>query len=66
MGILSIRLEDALHKKLRMIAAYEETSMNSIIDKALKVEIANWEVAHGVLPVKPDAASRSAEEKTAQ
>lgn len=44
---ISIRYEDELHKKLRVIAAYHEQPLNSLIVDTLKNLVQEWEKQRG-------------------
>ena len=44
---LSIRYDDNVHRKLKVIAAYKEKSLNTLIMSLFDKEIAEWEHAHG-------------------
>lgn len=46
---ITIRVEDMPRRKLKVIAGYEDLSLNGIITKAIDEKIADWEKAHGVI-----------------
>ena len=46
---LSIRYDDNIHRKLKVIAAYREKSLNSLIQDMFKREVTDWEKAHGAI-----------------
>lgn len=46
---LSIRYDDDIHRKLKVIAAYCEKSLNSLIQDIFTREVNDWEKAHGVI-----------------
>ena len=46
---LSIRYDDDIHRKLKVIAAYREKSLNALIMDLFKREVTNWESEHGVI-----------------
>ena len=44
---LSIRYDDEIHRKLKVIAAYREKSLNMLIADMFSREVSNWEREHG-------------------
>ena len=46
---LSIRYDDDVHRKLKVIAAYREKSLNSLIMDTLAREVSDWEREHGAI-----------------
>ena len=46
---LSIRYDDDIHRKLKVIAAYCEKSLNSLIQDMFNREVSEWEKKHGVI-----------------
>ena len=46
---LSIRYDDDIHRKLKVIAAYCEKSLNSLIQDIFTREVTEWEKKHGVI-----------------
>lgn len=53
MPSLTIRYDDEMHRKLKIIAAYQGISLNSLIQKSFDEVIHSWEATHGTL-VLPD------------
>ena len=49
----SIRLEDDIHAKLRVLAAFQNKSLNSVVAEAMKAHLDHWERKHGPLPLPP-------------
>ena len=47
MTSLSIRYDDTVHRKLKIIAAYKDISMNSLIMELFDKCIKEWESEHG-------------------
>lgn len=52
---LPLRLEDALHSKIRVLAALKNTSMNNVAIEALQEKVDRWEQKYGALPTPPEA-----------
>ena len=50
----SIRIKESLHSKLRIIAAFRNVSVNTIINEALGHEVAHWVQKYGPLPSPPE------------
>ena len=50
----SIRVEDPIHVKLRIMAAFKDVSMNALVVEALVEKIKNWEDQFGPLPLPPE------------
>lgn len=50
----SIRIMESLHSKLRIIAAFRNVSINTIINEALAHEVVRWEQKYGPLPLPPE------------
>jgi predicted HicB family RNase H-like nuclease len=48
---LTVRLPEDVHTKLRVIAAYKNQSINSMLIVALKGVIAQWEQKYGTLVI---------------
>ena len=46
---LSIRYDDDIHRKLKVIAAYKEKSLNALLSDIFKDAILSWEQKHGVI-----------------
>lgn len=46
---LTVRLPDALHTKIKVIAAYDDSSINNIVVEALENKVALWEKEYGKL-----------------
>ncbi len=43
----SIRLDEMLHKKLKIIAAYRERSLNTLFNNICEKTVNEWEKEHG-------------------
>jgi predicted HicB family RNase H-like nuclease len=50
MGQLTVRLPDDLHTKIKVIAAYDDTPINSMVVSALQERVNLWEHQYGRLP----------------
>lgn len=48
---LSLRYDDLIHRKLKVIAAYEGISLNRLIMKMFDEKVAEWENSHGVIEI---------------
>lgn len=48
---ITIRLEDMPRRKLKVIAGYEDKSLNGIITAAIDEKIADWEKKHGEIEI---------------
>ena len=46
---LSIRYDDDIHRKLKVIAAYREKSLNTLIADMFRREVSDWEQEHGAI-----------------
>lgn len=46
---LSIRYDDDIHRKLKVITAYKEKSLNALLQELFKREVASWECEHGAI-----------------
>lgn len=53
MPSLTIRYDDEMHRKMKIIAAYQGLSLNTLILKSFEDVIHSWETEHGPL-VLPD------------
>jgi len=51
---LTLRIQDQLHTKLRVLAAFKNVSQNDIVNLAIKELIDRWEEKHGNLPTPPE------------
>lgn len=49
----SIRVEDELHAKLRVLAAFKDESLNAVVNEGLRLVVDRWEQQHGTLPLPP-------------
>ena len=49
MPSLTIRYDDEMHRKLKIIAAYQDVSLNTLIQKSFDDVIRSWEATHGPL-----------------
>lgn len=47
----TIRFDDMLHRKLKVIASLHGDSLNRYMMKMFAKEIAEWEQAHGVIEI---------------
>ena len=55
MPALTLRFDDELHRKMKIIAATKGTSLNSLIQSLFQREVDRWEAQHGLLkPVDED------------
>lgn len=50
----SIRLDDDVHAKLRVLAAFQNKSLNAVVSEAMMSHIDQWEQKHGPLPLPPE------------
>ena len=48
---ITIRIEDIPRRKLKVIAGYEDKSLNGIITSAIDEKIAEWERTHGAIEI---------------
>jgi predicted HicB family RNase H-like nuclease len=53
MPALTVRYSDELHLKMRVLAAFLDTSLNSLIVEAIQEKVDRWEQKHGPLPMPP-------------
>jgi len=51
---LTLRIQDKLHTKLRVLAAFKNVSQNDLVNLAIKELIDRWEEKHGNLPNPPE------------
>ncbi len=49
----SIRVPEGVHAKLRVMSAFRNVSLNTVINEALEDLIAHWEDKYGSLPEPP-------------
>ena len=58
MMTFTIRYDEELHRKLKVIAAYREESLNGLLMNMSRREIKEWEQEHGEIkfPSKPTKA----------
>lgn len=49
----SIRVPEDVHAKLRVMSAFRNVSLNTLINEGLDDLIANWEEKYGQLPQPP-------------
>lgn len=47
--VFTIRLDDTARRKLKVIAGYEDISINTVITGLIDNKIAEWEKKHGVI-----------------
>jgi predicted HicB family RNase H-like nuclease len=50
----SVRVEDQVHAKLRVMAAFKDAPLNAIVVEALSEKIKSWESQFGPLPLPPE------------
>ena len=48
---LSLRYDDLVHRKLKIIAAYNGISLNKLIMQIFDDKIADWEKTHGEIEI---------------
>ena len=48
---LAIRYDDIVHKKLKIIAAFQDISLNKLMMKVFDKTIADWEREHGEIEI---------------
>ena len=48
---ITIRIEDNPRRKLKVIAGYEDKSLNGIISQAIDEKIEDWERKHGAIEI---------------
>ena len=51
--LFSIRIDDTTRRKLKVIAGYEDRSINSVIMGVIADKIADWESKHGAIELPP-------------
>ena len=49
--LFSVRISDIARRKLKVIAGYEDVSMNTVITSAIDEKIADWESKHGAIEI---------------
>ena len=49
--VFTIRINDTARRKLKVIAGYEDVSMNTVITSAIDEKIADWENKHGAIEI---------------
>ena len=49
----SIRVPERVHAKLRVMSAFRNVSLNTLINEGLEDLIAQWETKYGSLPEPP-------------
>lgn len=47
--LFSVRISDTARRKLKVIAGYEDISINTVIMGLIDKKIAEWEEKHGVI-----------------
>ncbi len=47
--LFSVRISDIARRKLKVIAGYEDISINTVITGLIDNKIAEWEKKHGVI-----------------
>ena len=45
----TIRFEDDIHQKMKVIAAYHKKSLNAFMMEMFRQKITDWEKAHGAI-----------------
>ena len=50
----SIRVPEDVHAKLRIMSAFRNVSLNTVINEGLSDLIDNWEEKYGSLPKPPE------------
>ena len=50
----SIRVPEEIHAKLRVMSAFRNVSLNTLINEALDELIIQWETKYGDLPKPPE------------
>ena len=50
----SIRVPEDVHAKLRVMSAFRNVSLNTVINEGLNDLIAHWEAKYGSLPQPPE------------
>lgn len=45
--VFTIRINDTARRKLKVIAGYEDISINAVISELIDKRIADWEKIHG-------------------
>ena len=50
----SVRVKENLHAKLRILAAFRNVSINTIVNEAIGHELNQWEQKYGFLPQPPE------------
>ena len=49
--VFTIRINDTARRKLKVIAGYEDISINSVISELIDEKIADWEKTHGAIEI---------------
>ena len=49
--VFTIRISDTARRKLKVIAGYEDISINAIISKLIDEKVSDWEKTHGVIAI---------------
>ena len=49
--MFSIRISDIARRKMKVIAGYEDISINTLISNVINEKIANWEQTHGEIKI---------------
>ena len=50
----SIRVPEDIHARIRVISAFRNVSVNTLINEALEVLIDQWEQKYGPVPLPPE------------
>ena len=50
----SVRVSDETHAKLRVMAAFKDAPLNTVVAEALAEKIKSWESQFGPLPLPPE------------
>ena len=48
---LTIRYDDTVHRKLKIIAAYKKKSLSKLMNDMFNREISDWEREHGEIKI---------------
>ena len=54
MGTFTFRIDETLHAKSRVLAAFKNISLNELCTRALRDYIEAWEDECGEVPLPPD------------
>ena len=54
MASFSVRVPDELHAQIRVISAFKNESLNTVVNEALEALVTQWEQKYGQLPSAPE------------